>query len=158
MPDAARPSQIAGEASPDPHPEEAVLHAACIALQGRAALVLGRSGAGKSRLALECLARGALLVADDRVVVRRAGPHIVADAPPALRGLVEARGVGLLHARAAGPTLLGLLVDLDRTETARLPPLRRRDLLGVSLPVVHNSAAGHFPAAILQYLTCGRFA
>ena len=157
MPSGRRPPATAIETSRGAAAANAILHASCIAVEGRAALFLGRSGSGKSRLALECLARGAALVADDRVVVRRAGDGLLADAPPSLRGLIEARGVGLLHARPAGPTLLALAVDLDRGEGARLPPPRRHDLLGVSLPLLHNPEKDHFPAAIVQYLRGGRY-
>lgn len=91
-------------------------------------LILGASGAGKSGLALEMMARGAVLVADDRTVLRREAGGLVADAPDSLRGLIEARGVGILRARAHGPVTLALAVDLARAEPERLPPDRRIDL------------------------------
>ena len=69
----------------------ATLHATAVAVDGRAALILGASGAGKSSLALQLMALGAVLVADDRTVVQRDGSHIVADVPDTLRGLIEAR-------------------------------------------------------------------
>ena len=50
------------------------LHASAVALDGRGALLLGASGAGKSGLALRLMALGARLVADDRVLLRR-GPE-----------------------------------------------------------------------------------
>ena len=43
-----------------------ILNASCVAWQGRGALILGRSGAGKSALALQLMALGADLVSDDR--------------------------------------------------------------------------------------------
>ncbi|MEO1532556.1 MAG: serine kinase, partial [Pseudomonadota bacterium] len=52
-----------GPAVPDP------LHASAVALGERGLLILGPSGAGKTRLALELVALGAELVADDRVIV-----------------------------------------------------------------------------------------
>jgi len=132
-----------------------VLHATCIVHHGRAALIVGASGSGKSGLALQLMAHGALLVADDRVVVTRDGDAVIASCPPSLSGMVEARGVGLLHARAAGPARLSLIVDLDGQETERLPPKRKRDLLGMALDLVFPVRGGHFPAAVLLYLTHG---
>ncbi|MEF9600929.1 HPr kinase/phosphatase C-terminal domain-containing protein, partial [Paracoccus sp. PXZ] len=73
-----------------------ILHASCIAHRGRGLLILGPSGAGKSTLALEMMAFGATLVADDRTILRREGGRIVADAPDSIRGRIEARGVGIL--------------------------------------------------------------
>lgn len=133
-----------------------VLHASAVAWAGRAALILGPSGAGKSALALQLMAHGATLVADDRVEVSRRGGRLVATCPPAIRGLVEARGVGLLRADSLSEAELALAVDLSATESERLPPLREFTLLGIVLPLVHRGESGHFPAAVLQYLKGGR--
>ena len=135
---------------------EETVHASCVALEGRGLLILGASGRGKSALALELMAMGAALVADDRVILRREGEALIATAPEAIAGRIEARFVGLLNATPAGPVALALAVDLDRTEAVRLPPRRSVNLLGISLPLVHNSETRHFPAAILQYLRAGR--
>jgi HPr kinase/phosphorylase len=131
-------------------------HATAVAHAGRGVLILGRSGAGKSALALELLARGAALVADDRVIVQRDGAALIARAPEALSGRIEARFVGLLNATPAGPVPLALIVDLDQDETERLPPHRSRKILGNALPLLHNVGKSHFAAAILQYLVAGR--
>ena len=54
-----------------------LLHASCVAVAGRAVLITGPSGSGKSSLALTLLAHGAALVADlalpepDRLPPRR---------------------------------------------------------------------------------------
>jgi len=133
-----------------------ILHASCVAHRGRGLLILGPSGAGKSGLALEMLAFGALLVADDRTLLRREGGRIIADAPESLRGLIEARGAGILHATAHGPVELALAVDLARPEPLRLPPDRRLDLLGGTLPLVLGAGRVHLASILLQYLAAGR--
>jgi HPr kinase/phosphorylase len=139
-----------------------IIHASCVALDGRAVLILGASGQGKSTLALQLMALGAGLVADDRTVLSLDAtampPCLQADAPPPLRGMIEARGIGLLQAKAVGPCAVHLVVDLDRTETARLPDMRQISLLGQALPVFHRVDSPSFPAAILQYLKAGRSA
>ena len=135
---------------------EKTVHASCVALEGRGLLILGASGQGKSALALELMAMGAALVADDRVILRREGEALIVTVPEAIAGRIEARFVGLLNATPAGPVALALAVDLDRTEAERLPPRRSVNLLGISLPLVHNSETRHFPATILQYLRAGR--
>ena len=119
-------------------------------------LILGASGAGKSALALSLVALGAELVADDRTSLSRAGDNVVASCPDALSGMIEARFVGLLHAKAAGPATLCLLVNLDQPETDRLPPFRTASFLGAEIPLLHNVAQPHFPAAIRQYVLHGR--
>lgn len=139
--------------------EIANLHASAVALdRDRGVLILGASGSGKSSLALQLMAFGAHLVADDRVDLQARDGALWASAPAALRGMIEARGLGLLAATPLPAARIVLIVDLDRTEAARLPPAHQRQILGVSLPLARNCAMPHFPAAILQYLRGGRVA
>jgi HPr kinase/phosphorylase len=132
------------------------LHASAVALNGRAALITGPAGVGKSALALELIALGAQLVADDRVILMRDGEQVLARAPNAIRGLIEARGVGLLRADPLDDVPIAFVVDLGNTETDRLPPQRSIELLGLSLPLLHKVASRHFTAAVRQYLAHGR--
>lgn len=131
------------------------LHATTVAFGGRGLLILGPSGSGKSGLALQLMAMGAALVADDRTLVSRDGPQLVAACPPALSGLIEARGLGILRAAPAGPVPLALAVDLSQVETARLPLPRAMTLLDVDLPLLHKADTAYFPAALRQYILCG---
>jgi HPr kinase/phosphorylase len=134
------------------------LHASAVALGDRAALIIGPAGSGKSSLALQLLALGGQLVADDGVILRRDGDRLLARAPDPIRGLIEARGVGLLRADARDDVPVALVVDLGRAETDRLPPHRTIQIAGLSLPLLHKVESPHFPAAIRQYLAQGRSA
>lgn len=136
---------------------ELLLHASCVALQGRGLVILGPSGSGKSALALELMALGATLVADDHILLRAEPDGLIARCPPQIRGLVEARGVGLLRAESLAETPLKLAVDLDRAEPDRLPPRHHIDLLGHRLDLVLGQSARHLPSALLQYLRAGRY-
>ena len=52
------------------------VHASTVATGGRAVLLSGPSGSGKSDLALRLIDRGFTLVSDDQTIVRREGdPH-----------------------------------------------------------------------------------
>ncbi len=136
-----------------------ILHATTVSIADRGLLIIGPSGAGKSGLALQLMALGAALVADDRSQIWVQDAAIWAGAPPGLPALIEARGVGLLPVPQRGkPVRLVLVVDLGQSETDRLPPLRTHPLLGQTLPLVFYSAAAHFPAAILHYIHHGRSA
>lgn len=139
---------------PDTTADEITLHASCVARHGRAVLIRGASGSGKSGLALQLMALGAELVADDRSRLWRDGPQVMADAPATIRGRIEAREVGILTAPATGPVPVALVVDMDETETDRLPDHRTVTLLGADIPLARKSELAHFPAAILTYL-CG---
>jgi len=72
------------------------LHASTVALDGRAVLISGPSGSGKSDLALRLLDRGFILVSDDQTIVRKDGGHLVAGAPPTIAGKLEVRGIGIV--------------------------------------------------------------
>lgn len=145
-----------GDANPAPPEEAVILHGTAVALEGRALLIRGASGSGKSALALELMALGSALVADDRVRVERRNEALILSAPEAIRGLIEARGVGILRAETVPEAKLAAIVDLDREESARLPEIRHETLLSCPVPLLHNFARHHFAAALLQYLKGGR--
>lgn len=132
------------------------LHASCVAMEGRAALILGKSGSGKSALALQIMAFGGQLVADDRVVLTRIQDQLVASCPPQIRGLIEARGMGLLRATPAEPTLVACVIDLDQTEQDRLPHPREFTVNGITIPLFYRVDGIHFASAISQFLRCGQ--
>lgn len=131
------------------------LHSSTVAFQigndWRALVILGRSGAGKSELALSLIAMGARLVADDQTEFRRDGTMIFATAPPVLRGLIEMRGMGLLRADPVD-AIVHALVDLDQRETDRMPPARTITLLGQTLPLLHRVDSSAFAAGLRQYM------
>jgi HPr kinase/phosphorylase len=133
-----------------------LLHASCVAVNTRAVLILGAAGAGKSALALQLIAYGAELVADDQTQITLNGQQLAATCPTPLSGMIEARGVGLLHSPPRASAPLHLVVDLDQPETERLPPRRITTLLGVQLPLVLAAQTPHFPASLLCYLKGAR--
>lgn len=132
------------------------LHASAVALSGRAVLIMGPPGAGKSTLSLVLMAMGAGLVSDDQTLLRVQDGQLLADAPAALRGRIEARGIGLLRATPVGPMPVHLAVDLGQREDQRLPPWRNIQLLDQSVPLVLGPYGPHLGPALRQYLVAGR--
>lgn len=135
-----------------------LLHASCVAVKGRGLLVMGPSGAGKSGLALQMMALGADLVADDQTLVTAVNGRLVARAPAATAGLIEARFLGILKAPALPEVELALALDLSQTEGERLPPSRQITLAGLPCALAYSTAAPHLPAALMCWLTHGRHA
>ena len=136
-------------------PGSETLHASSVVVDDRALLILGAAGSGKSALALQLMALGADLLADDRTIITREGKDLLASCPESISGMIEARGVGILNARPAAAGRVGAVVDMNRIESDRLPPPKNVTLLGVTLPCLHKVEASYFPAAIVQYLRCG---
>lgn len=122
------------------------VHATAIAVRGRAVLIRGPSGSGKSDLALRILARGptplfpepARLVADDQVELSRQAMSLSGAAPQSIAGKIEVRGVGILELAAEAAANIVLVADLvQRGEAGRLPdPWPFTALLGLRVPLV----------------------
>lgn len=99
-----------------------LLHGTCVALGPHGVLLRGPSGAGKSDLALRLIDRGARLVADDQVVLRSSQGTLRASAPPAIRGRIEVRGLGIVTMEAIESVPLALVVDLVLPEAVERMP------------------------------------
>jgi HPr kinase/phosphorylase len=112
------------------------IHASCGARDGAGVLLLGASGAGKSDLLLRLLDRGFALVADDRVEIE-AGEM---SPPPALAGLLEVRGLGLMRLPFLPRARLALAVELG-APAERLPEPARHPRFGVPMIALDAFAA-----------------
>ena len=116
------------------------VHASTVAIEGRAVMISGPSGSGKSDLALRLMDRGFKLVSDDQTLVRRDGDRLIASAPPAIAGKIEVRGIGILDVETATDVPIALLVELT-SDIQRLPDdARQRPILGIALPIVSIDA------------------
>lgn len=134
-----------------------LVHATAVALNAdRGVLITGPSGSGKSVLALRLMAFGAHLVSDDQVMLSVQNDKLIASAPVTIRGKIEARGVGILHARPLDAAQIVLAVDLDRSQAQRLPDHVKCDLCGVAVPLVYGRGNGHLDVSVLQWLKEGR--
>ncbi|MDO8534252.1 MAG: HPr kinase/phosphatase C-terminal domain-containing protein [Xanthobacteraceae bacterium] len=121
---------------------DATVHASCVLVGRSAVLIRGPSGSGKSRLAEALLEAGrsgllphAWLVADDRVRLIPAHGRLVAAAPDAIRGQIEVRAFGIRRRECEPLALVGLVVDLEAQDAARLPEPGglKTEILGIML-------------------------
>lgn len=110
--------------------------AGCVAIGGRALLIEGAPGMGKSSLALGLIDRGARLVGDDGVMLRVSQGRLIAAPHPATRGLIELRGVGIITLPVcdAAPVALILRLSPDGPRYVEDPP--HEDVGGIALPVI----------------------
>lgn len=115
------------------------IHGTAVSKDGAGVLLVGPPGSGKSDLALRLIDRGALLIADDRVIATPGAEGLLLSAPETIAGLLEVRGVGILPAPHVPAAPARLVVDL-REPPERLPEREMRDVAGVSLPLLRLSS------------------
>lgn len=106
------------------------LYATSVAIDGRAVLLEGQSGTGKSDLALRLIDRGAVLVSDDQTLLVRRDGQLLARAPGTIRGQIEVRGLGIVTMHHVEDVPVALIVRLG-VEPMRMPERRQRRLAGV---------------------------
>lgn len=123
-----------------------LVHATCIAAEGRGALLIGPPGAGKSDLALRTIAGiyriggrqvTAELVADDQVGVMLRERRLFGRAPETIAGRIEARGLGIIETSYVPEIELRLAVALVGPHLIeRMPQAGVYEILGQRLPQI----------------------
>lgn len=124
--------------------ERGYIHGNALALGEKGLLLRGPSGAGKSALTLALIARFeaqgdfARLVADDRVRLEALGGRLVARPHPAIAGVIEIRGAGLLRLPYESCCMLRGVIDVAApgANPPRLPEEAEKSvtLKGIALP------------------------
>lgn len=123
-------------------------------------LLIGKTGSGKSDVALRLIALGAKLISDDQTALFVEDGKPFAEAPSSLYGLMEVRGLGVLriHPAAASPVVLVIRLDADSAvprmpepcswdlppglEPCEAPPLISLNPFEISTPLKIAAAAG----------------
>jgi serine kinase of HPr protein (carbohydrate metabolism regulator) len=144
------------------------IHASAVLVGATALLIRGPSGSGKSRLVLDILQAAksgsqtgpgtvpfARLVADDRCQLAVRYGRLLVRPAPALAGLIEWRGLGLLRMDYEPLAQVGAVIDLDAT-AERLPDAAAHEVLieGVRLPR-YTVAPGTAALALVRSISLG---
>jgi serine kinase of HPr protein (carbohydrate metabolism regulator) len=132
-------------------------HATCVAIDGCGVLLRGPPGSGKSDLALRLIDGGAFLVADDLVALASDGEQLIAtlppSAPPAVRGRIELRGIGILPVPTIPKARVRLVVELVAADLLERLPEREHVLLaGIAVPLCRLDPFGASATARIRLM------
>jgi HPr kinase/phosphorylase len=105
-------------------------------INGSGVLIVGHSGSGKSSLAINLLALGSKLVADDQCELVKKNKKFCVSKPVSLPNSIEIRGVGLVSVPMVIETSLDWVVNMDEAETERMPDLRFTEIDGYKIPTI----------------------
>ena len=112
------------------------MHATCVDVNGSGVLIVGHSGSGKSSLAINLLALGSKLVADDQCELQKKNNRFSVSKPASLPNSIEIRGVGLVSVPMVVETSLDWVVNMDEAEKERMPDLRFTEIDGYKIPTI----------------------
>ena len=115
------------------------IYATSLNYKGKAVLLTGESGSGKSDLALRLIMRyGARLIADDRTDVEVKDGHLKLSAPENIKGLLEVRGIGIQKVPfdQEGEAALWVELTTNSKKIERLPQESFVEVEGVKLPAI----------------------
>jgi serine kinase of HPr protein (carbohydrate metabolism regulator) len=110
--------------------------ATCISINGRALVIEGEPGSGKTSLALALIDRGAELIGDDGVRLDLRAGRLFASPPPYTAGLIEVRNLGLLPWPTISDVPVALVLRLDPEAPRFIEAAEQAELGGVALPMV----------------------
>ena len=130
------------------HSHQQTIHGTMLAIDDHGVLLTGRSGIGKSAVALELLSRGHALIADDAPLLHRIpnGENVIAVCPSSLADMLEVRAVGIvnvckLFGAEASRRYMPIHLVIELVETVTLdaqqrlfPYAARTNILGMAIP------------------------
>jgi len=136
--------------------ETKTIHASGVCFEKKGVLILGKSGSGKSSLALSLVANGAQLVCDDRAQLQVKNEILMMTKPPSLPSALEVRGLGLIKVPLITEARVDLLIDMELTSDSRLGG-HKMELFGVEIPCVKGQNFYGLSDAIIVWSKYGGF-
>lgn len=125
---------------PGPRLSAETIHGSTVSRDGRAVIITGPSGSGKSDLSLRLFDRGFRLVSDDQTVVKRVGERLLAAPPANIAGKFEIRGLGIVDLDHESDVPVALIVELTSSITRLPDDSRERPILGIGVPLISIDA------------------
>jgi len=124
--------------------------ATAVAIGGRALLIEGPPGSGKSSLALALIDRGATLIGDDGIALQERTGELWASPAPATAGLIELRNVGLVTLPTTEAPI-ALILDLRDDAPRFVEHAGAAEIAGHTIPWLAFDPRGPAAAVRAEY-------
>ena len=132
-----------------------VIHASSIEISGKGVVILGKSGAGKSSLAIKLVSMGAKLISDDQTHFNLKEDKIIISKPESTPNLIEARGIGLIKAPFVKSATLFCFVKITDLELKRLPYTKKKYCFGKEIKMIEFNPTYNNESALFLGLRYG---
>ena len=109
------------------------VHSTSIVIEDAGVMITGKSGFGKSDLALRLIDSGATLISDDITICEKIGNSIFLFPPNEIKGLLEVREIGIMTVPYIENIKLSLLVELVEKEIDRFPQQTFTNLMNIKI-------------------------
>ena len=111
-------------------------HSTSVVIEDLGILIRGKSGSGKSDIALRLIDSGATLVSDDLTICKKIGDYLYLYPHPKTKGLLEVRELGIMTVPYVENVRLFLVVELVEEEFERMPGMMSCSILGIKFPKI----------------------
>jgi len=132
-----------------------ILHASSVEIDGKGVVILGKSGSGKSNLAIKLISMGAKLISDDQTYFKLKDNKIIISKPKTTPNFIEARGIGLIKTPMVMSAKLFCFVNITNIELERLPYEEKKYCFGKKIKMVGFNPTYNNESALFLSLRYG---
>jgi len=132
-----------------------ILHASSVEIDGKGVVILGKSGSGKSNLAIKLISMGAKLISDDQTYFKLKDNKIIISKPKTTPNFIEARGIGLIKTPMVMSAKLFCFVNITNIELERLPYEEKKYCFGKKIKMIGFNPTYNNESALFLSLRYG---
>ena len=132
-----------------------IIHASSIDINGKGVVILGKSGTGKSNLAIKLISMGAKLISDDQSLLKLTENKIIISKPETTPNFIEARGIGLIEVPFVVSAKLFCFVKITNLELNRLPNAKNKYCFGKKIKMIEFNPFYNNESALFMSLRYG---
>ena len=132
-----------------------IIHASSVDINGKGVVILGKSGAGKSNLAIKLISMGAKLISDDQTHFKCKENKIIISKPETTPNFIEARGIGLIKVPFVVSSKLFCFVKITNLELNRLPNAKNKYCFGKKIKLMEFNPFYNNESALFMSIRYG---